>query len=396
MQPFASLFADPAAGPLDIHQAAGWLLRLAKNLDALHAQNRAHGALSERVVLVEERSPFERGTLLSDDGQVSLPHRSPERGAAGPPSAADDRWAWAVLLHQAVTGGLPDPAHELPGLSAHPALQAFLRRCFAPSLSDRPASAAALGDAMERIIGAGNALGPLETEPTPGQVAPKHGGFGGGRGLLVVAAGLSLLVVVSFAALRQTADKLNAPTPPPDLPAELPAPSASAALPVPALSLDAPELRGAVPVEQCVERMVGAGIADPQAAFCTPRDALVLVETIRGAVKGKPAQKKWDALGWYDLPAAVAAQARCCPLVFAPTLDTPPSCATDAALASVQAVARRKPSVAPGDPALLAAAKTYGEAAVCSSKRFSDTKKAHRPAVGPGEEAAFLATFAGP
>lgn len=394
MQTFEALIADPDAGPLDVNQAAGWLLRLAKSLDALHAHQRAHGALSATVILVEERSPFERGTLLSGDGQVSLPHRSPERGASGPPSPADDRWAWATLLHQAVTGALPDAAHELPALAAHPALQAFLRTCFAPAERDRPASAAALCDAMERVIGVGNALGPLEAELAPSQALPSTSKFGGGRWLLFTTLGLALLVLVSFGALRRTADKLNAPTQAPDLPDELPAPSATVA--APALSVDAPELRDAAPVGQCLERAIGAEIADPQATFCAARDASALVEIIRGAVKGKPTQKKWDALGWYDLPAAVATQARCCPLVFAPTVDTPPSCATGEALVQVQVIARRRPPATATDPALIAAAKAFGAAATCSSKRFSDAKKAHRAIVGPGEEAAFLATFAAP
>lgn len=387
-----TLVADPAEGPLEMSQAAGWLLRLAKSLDAIHAQRRAHGALSAAVILAEERSPFGQGKLLAANGQASLAYRSPERGAHGPPSAADDRWACAVLLHFLLTGALPDAARTLPALAATPDVQAFLQGCFAVAERDRPASAAALCAAMERLIGVGSSLGPLEMVGAPGQGAPLASRFGGGALLLAAGGALGLILFVALLAPQMTGPKLNKPTPGPDVPDE-PAPPAST-LAVPVLSADAPELR-MVPTGQCLERVLGEGVEvpDAQASFCGARDALVLVSSVRTAVKGKPSQKKWDALGWYDLPAAVALQARCCPLVFAPTVDTPPSCATDEALRSVQVLARKRPRITSDDPTLLAAAKVFGTAATCSSKRFSDTKKAHRASVSAADEAAFLAVF---
>lgn len=397
METLAVRLADPSRGPLPLAEAAGWLARLAKSLDALHAVGRAHGSLSPASLAMAESSPFGAGALLVGDSQDNVLYRSPERGPGGSPSPADDRWAWAVLLHVAIVGA--PPTAGLPALAEYPGVQAFLSGCLSPEAARRPQHTAELWDAMERLLGLAGTLAPLDV-PAPlgfvvtgGAAVPSSPTYGGGRlalgGVFVVA----LLTAIGLGGTRATRDKLAASSSTTDEPAStVLSPYAPATtLAAPALSADAPELRDVKPVDQCLERGVGAAPREDYAQMCNERDALALLASVRGIVKGTPAQRTWEALGWYDLAAVVTLQARCCPLVLSPKADAPDACPLEDKLRGLQIVAKRRAPAVELDAALVEATDAYGAAATCSLRGYSASRKTHRATITAEDRSAFLA-----
>lgn len=420
MQTFAALLA--AQGRLDQALAAGWMVRLGKSLDELHAHGLAHGAVSPVALLVEEASPWSRGVLLRASGDVSPRFRSPERGVNGQSSPADDRWAWAMMLFTAVTGelsaSLEPPASPgsagLSSLSEHgidnPALQGFLTSCFSPKLADRPATTADLWSRMELMIGIGSTLPLLEDDPEgrpEGALVPPplgtiptspggRGSFGGASLFVVGALAVTALVLGSFSGLRAATESRPAMTPEPE-------PDASSSVrwtgvpseqtvPLLVVSADAPELRRPEPVTQCLDAAVGERVRDAATAVCGEHDLLAILAIVRATVKGTAAEKRWEAMGWYDLAAVAAVQGRCCPLTPLPTLDAPERCGAAPALHAVQQIAKRRAS----REEVLAPTASFGAAARCSLHAgYSEARKLHRATVKPHDEAAFVAFFVG-
>jgi hypothetical protein len=95
-------------GPLNELDAVGWVVRLAKRLEALHSLGVAHGSVSTACVLTEGAARTSRGVLVDvirTSGNVAF--HSPERVRAGAISPADDTWALGVVLYSLLTGSLP-------------------------------------------------------------------------------------------------------------------------------------------------------------------------------------------------------------------------------------------------------------------------------------------------
>jgi hypothetical protein len=416
-----------AEGPLGVMPAAGWLARLGKTLDDLHRRGEVHGALSSQAVVVAEISPLAAGELLPAGRlpRAQPPaYRSPERGADGPPSPADDRWAWAVLLAELLLGAVPDGplvgrrGGEVVPQEGQDALSDFVTTCWAVDPAARPSSAAVLATAMERLLDVAAPLPPLTfaalaggtggATSSPGERATKPtfgGGFAALGGLLLLG-GLAAAAFVGLS--RRGEGRASALT---ESDADAPIASndpvralvgASAAPSFSSIPADAPELvgQGTSTVEACVARVVGAPIEGAFDGVCAQRDALLALGVLREQVRGTDAQKRWDSLGWYDLAAVVSVQGRCCPLTPPTLLDTPASCGVVEALQELQDVAKLRRLAAakhplPGQPsAREEAAKTrFGAAATCALHGYSDAKKAHRAAVTPTEARLFSEFF---
>ena len=88
--------------------AVRFALRIADALSCLHEAGACHGSVHARGILiqVEGRAPPVLGYFPSKDSA----YRSPDRGADGPPTEADDAWAAAALLHLMLTGKPPPSA----------------------------------------------------------------------------------------------------------------------------------------------------------------------------------------------------------------------------------------------------------------------------------------------
>ncbi|WP_437621563.1 hypothetical protein [Sorangium sp. So ce1151] len=172
------------AGPLPDRDAVGWVVRLAKRVDSLHARGTVHGRLSAACVVMEGEPCSSRGWLsdpLATPAFVS--YRSPERAAGEGPSRQDDTWALAVTLYVALSGRLPFPAESdrelrrLQSAGAAPrvtppgatgdALWVVLEQALARDPKQRIAEVAALRRALEAARPADDleALPPLDEHP---------------------------------------------------------------------------------------------------------------------------------------------------------------------------------------------------------------------------------------
>lgn len=90
--------------------AVGTALRVSDALSHLHEVGAVHGFLHTDSVFVdppERLGPILAFSPLPSDERT---FHSPERGATGKPSVADDAWAVAGLLHQMLTGAPPPKA----------------------------------------------------------------------------------------------------------------------------------------------------------------------------------------------------------------------------------------------------------------------------------------------
>ncbi|MFO0618578.1 MAG: hypothetical protein U0414_38660 [Polyangiaceae bacterium] len=95
-------------GPLPPNEAVGWIIRLAKHVEALHEHGVAHGNVSPACVLLTSADPRTPG-FMSDVRRTteSLPYHSPERMRGGQISPSDDVWAVAATLYTALTAAPP-------------------------------------------------------------------------------------------------------------------------------------------------------------------------------------------------------------------------------------------------------------------------------------------------
>ncbi|WP_437504728.1 hypothetical protein [Sorangium sp. So ce1099] len=132
------------AGPLPDRDAVGWVVRLAKRIEKLHARGTVHGRLSAACVVMEGEPCASRGWLsdpLATPAFVS--YRSPERAAGEGPSRQDDTWALAVTLYVALSGRLPFPAES----------DRELRRLQSAGAAPRVTPPGAAGDALWLVLG---------------------------------------------------------------------------------------------------------------------------------------------------------------------------------------------------------------------------------------------------
>ncbi|HTN84836.1 MAG TPA: hypothetical protein VL242_14145, partial [Sorangium sp.] len=131
------------AGPLPDRDAVGWVVRLAKRIEKLHARGTVHGRLSAACVVMEGEPCGSRGWLSDPLATPSfVSYRSPERAAGEGPSRQDDTWALAVTLYVALSGRLPFPADS----------DRELRRLQSAGAAPRATPPGAAGDALWRVL----------------------------------------------------------------------------------------------------------------------------------------------------------------------------------------------------------------------------------------------------
>ncbi len=153
-------------GPINELDAVGWVIRLAKRLEALHALGVAHGSVSAACVQIANIDRGAKGSLVDLQRiKSSLAHHSPERVMGGDLTPADDTWALAVTLYTALAGkppfeGANDEETRRRILAAAPSplsvydvgdddLQHILERAFVRELGKRMSTAGALRKALE-------------------------------------------------------------------------------------------------------------------------------------------------------------------------------------------------------------------------------------------------------
>jgi len=95
-------------GALKDTDAVGWAIRLSKNVERMHAIGHLHGHISPRCLRIAADACTSGGELL-EPGKAPylLRYHSPERAGGEGPSTADDTWAIAVTLYEALTGAPP-------------------------------------------------------------------------------------------------------------------------------------------------------------------------------------------------------------------------------------------------------------------------------------------------
>ncbi|WP_437991167.1 hypothetical protein [Sorangium sp. So ce145] len=131
------------AGPLPDRDAVGWVVRLAKRVESLHARGTVHGRLSAACVVIEGEPCTSTGWLSDPLATPAfVGYRSPERAAGEGPSRRDDTWALAVTLYTALSGALPFPAES----------DQELRRKQGAGAAPRVTPPGAAGDALWRVL----------------------------------------------------------------------------------------------------------------------------------------------------------------------------------------------------------------------------------------------------
>lgn len=167
-------------GSLTEKDAVGWVLRLAKRIEALHALGVAHGNISPACVCADGAACSSRGVLVDVRETAADPHyHSPERASGASLSATDDVWALAATLYACVTGQPPfggtgeAEAHQriLSGTNPAPLavfdvgddeLQRVFDAAFQRDPGRRTTRLAALRAALEKWSPEARALPPLE------------------------------------------------------------------------------------------------------------------------------------------------------------------------------------------------------------------------------------------
>lgn len=100
-------------GPVNELDAVGWIVRLAKKLESLHARGLAHGGVSPAAMKTASASRLSLGMLIPmgaiDNG---LEFRSPERLDTEATSETDDAWSTAATLYALITGSSPFAAAD--------------------------------------------------------------------------------------------------------------------------------------------------------------------------------------------------------------------------------------------------------------------------------------------
>jgi eukaryotic-like serine/threonine-protein kinase len=153
-------------GALKEVDAVGWIIRLAKSLEPIHALRVAHGSVTAEAIKIEAPAFNSKGYLIDArhlHDQVA--YHSPERADGESISPANDTWAVTVTLYLALTGSLPFPGADdrdvkkrILGPPASPlavfdvgdeGLQRIIDRAFSRDLPNRLTSLRALREALE-------------------------------------------------------------------------------------------------------------------------------------------------------------------------------------------------------------------------------------------------------
>jgi len=223
--------------------ALRWLREAADGLDVAHSAGIVHRDVKPANLMLDAHDRLAVGDFgiarLADDTQMTqtgqvlgtAAYLSPEQALGRPATAASDRYALAVVAYELLTGARPfaagppaaqarqhveaPPPHasqaapDLPG-----AVDAVLARGLAKEPSQRPPSATALVDELERALNAGapSVVEPTRalpavtpTEPTrkarPGPPLPKATPTAPARGRKGGARRFAPLALLAFAAL---------------------------------------------------------------------------------------------------------------------------------------------------------------------------------------------------
>lgn len=153
-------------GPVNELDAVGWIVRLAKKLETLHARGLAHGGISPEALKTASASRLSLGMLVPTGATRNrLEFRSPERVDTEASSAADDTWSTAATLYTLITGSSPFVGSDddaigqkirsgtFAPLSAFEVgdddLQHVIEAALNPSLANRMSSMAAFREALE-------------------------------------------------------------------------------------------------------------------------------------------------------------------------------------------------------------------------------------------------------
>ena len=104
-------------GPVNELDAVGWIVRLAKKLESLHARGMAHGGVSPAAMRTASASRLSLGMLIPAGAiHNRLEFRSPERMDTEATSAVDDAWSTAATLYALITGSSPFVAADDEGV----------------------------------------------------------------------------------------------------------------------------------------------------------------------------------------------------------------------------------------------------------------------------------------
>jgi hypothetical protein len=180
-------------GPLNTTDAVGWIVRLARNIEKLHAREAVYGRISPHCMLIERDAHTSVGCLTDpEQAPELLSYYSPERAAGVPGGPSDDTWALAATLFEAIVGvpafqGASDNETRAQLVSARPTLrgpmgaledklQAIFDRAFSRQWLQRTRDIPTLRQDLEALYpGVGfAALPPLEElrKPAPAAAPP--------------------------------------------------------------------------------------------------------------------------------------------------------------------------------------------------------------------------------
>jgi len=163
--------------PVPWAELAGPAIALLETLARIHARGVVHGDLKPANVLVDAKlrpmvldlglssGPSVPGRIDSTDGIAGTPaYLAPEQLLSQSATPLSDLYSVGVMLHEALTGMNPHPAHSLDAL-----VEARLEHP-APSLRDRGIDAATCPvDTLDALL----ALEPADREPSAARVAAK-------------------------------------------------------------------------------------------------------------------------------------------------------------------------------------------------------------------------------
>jgi hypothetical protein len=178
-------------GPFDQLDAVGWIIRLAKGLEPIHALGVAHGSITGDAITIETTSPTSRGFLVDARRLRDFPsYHSPERADGERISPENDTWAVAVILYLTLTGTLPFPGRndeevkeKIDGPPPSPlavfdvgdeALQAVVERALQRELAGRLNNLRELREALEAWHPEAKALPPLEDDEELNPLSGAH------------------------------------------------------------------------------------------------------------------------------------------------------------------------------------------------------------------------------
>ena len=151
--------------PLLGRPVAAWrlpLAGLAVALDAIHGQGIVHRDIRPEnamfkspteLVWIDLQSAAPMGSPAAVIGPGTVPYASPEQRGGKPPDPCDDVYSFGVLIHQLVTGQLPQASSDLAASMGNredlpPRLVEWLAAALGECRSDRPSD---MGD-IARIL----------------------------------------------------------------------------------------------------------------------------------------------------------------------------------------------------------------------------------------------------